>query len=246
MRNPHTFRRVDEVHPRNHAKWLDRELGYKIPKIEEKLLQKYRAYYKSNDDSNKKQHYEGTQTWIGLHPQALQTPYNDIFDALDLLQEFDIEKVVDIGAGYGRVGLVMNSLFPMARFIGYEILKQRSIEANRVFEKFNLVNCEILLENVLEDDFELPKAQVYFIYDFSEMMDICKILDVLVSRINDYNFFLITKGDRVDYLLNKKYKQFWMANGFLNSGELKIYSSLVDLVEFQNRRKNGNRKSKVL
>ena len=235
--------KVEEVHPRSHAKWLDRELGFRIPKIEVKLLQKYRAYYKENDDSNKKQHYEGTQTWIGLHPSALQTPYNDIYDALDLIKDFDIKRVVDIGAGYGRVGLVMNSLFPDARFIGFEILKQRLNEGNRIFEKLSLINCEILQENVLEDDFDLPKADVYFIYDFSEMADICAMLDILVERINDYNFFLITKGERVDYLINKKYKQLWMANGFLESGELKIYSSLVDLNLLRKGVRNGNRKS---
>ncbi|WP_412474244.1 hypothetical protein [Halobacteriovorax sp. YZS-1-1] len=232
MRNPRTYMLDENIHPRIHAKNLDRELGYKITKIEEKLSQKYRAYYKDADDSSRKQHYDGTQTWIGLHPQALQTPYNHLFDALYLLKDYNIDKIVDIGAGYGRIGLVMSSIFPEARFIGYEILKQRQREGNRVFERMELLNCEILLENVLEEDFVLPKAQVYFIYDFSEMQDISDILDELVTRIDDYNFFLITKGERVDYLIEKKYKQFWIANGFLSSGELKIYSSITDLTKF--------------
>lgn len=233
-RNPRTYMRQSGLHPRIHSKNLDRTFGYKIPKIEQKLTQKYRSYYQGPDESNKKKHYFGTQTWIGLHPQALQTTYNDIFEALYIIQEHNIDKVVDIGAGYGRVGLVMSSLFPEARFIGFEILKQRQQEGNRVFEKLKLVNCEILLENVLEEKFILPQAQVYFIYDFSEAEDICKILDELVSRIEEYNFFLITKGDLVDYLLEKKYKQFWQTNGYLSSGEIKIYSSNTDLKAMKN------------
>lgn len=112
------FKRQDKLHPQVHAKHLDKTLGFRIPKIEVKLLQKYRAYDQVIDTSNKKRHYEGSQTWIGLHPQALQTPYNDIYEALSLLKGQNIEKVVDIGAGYGRVGIVMNSLFPTAAFLG--------------------------------------------------------------------------------------------------------------------------------
>jgi hypothetical protein len=245
VRKPSTFMRIADTHPRVHAKRLDKILGFKIPKIEVKLLQKYRAYDKVNDASNKKQHYQGTQTWIGLHPQALQTPYNDIFDALYLLKDFDVKRVVDIGAGYGRVGIVMNCLFPNAYFIGLEILKPRKVEGNRVFEQLELDNCEILLKNVLDDDFNLPTAQIYFIYDFSELDDICKILDELTSRMEKYDFFLITKGERVNYLLEHKYKKFWITNGFLSTGELKIYSSTIDLRKFQHRSKNGHRKSKV-
>lgn len=227
--NPLTFKKIDSTHPRLHAKELDRLLGYKISKIEHKLTQKYRSYDQQNDCSNKKQHFQGTQTWIGLHPQALQTPYNDIFEALSLIKNLQVDRVVDIGAAYGRIGLVMNALFPLAQFTGYEILRQRQAEGNRIFKRLNLLNCEIVNTNVLDDDFVLPKAQVYFIYDFSEMEDISKILDELLTRMNEYSFFLITKGDRVDYLLNRKYKQFTQANGVLDTGQLKIYSSHTDM-----------------
>lgn len=234
IKNPRTFMRTSD-HPLDHAKNLDRTLGFRISKIEGKLLQKYKAYYKQNDGTKGKQHFQGTQTWIGLHPQVLQTSYNDIFEALYLLKDFNIFKVVDIGAGYGRVGIVMNSVFPEARFIGFEILKQRVGEGNRLFEKLDLINCEILLEDVLEDDFVLPKAQIYFIYDFSEIEDISKILDELVSRIDEEDFFLVTRGDRINFLLERKYKQFWKANGVLSSGELKIYSSNVDLKKLKHK-----------
>jgi 16S rRNA G527 N7-methylase RsmG len=223
------YQRNSDLHPQVHAKQLDKKLGFRIPKIEVKLLQKYRAYYQPNDISNKKQHFKGTQTWIGLHPQALQTPYNDLYEALLYLKEYNIETVVDIGAGYGRVGLVMNSIFPTSKFIGYEIIRKRMEEANRIFNVFNLQNCSVLQENVLAEDFIIPKAQIYFIYDFSEMDDICKILDQLSQRLMQENFFLITKGTRVDYLLAHKYKEFWLANSFIQHDELKIYSSQVDL-----------------
>ena len=193
------------------------------------MLQKYRAYYKSIDDSTKKRHYEGTQTWIGLHPQALQTPYCDIYKALSMLKKFEIKKIIDIGSGYGRVGHVMNSLFPKASFVGYEVLEQRQREGNRIFELHQLLNCKIELKNVLEEQFELPKADIYFIYDFSEMKDLSQILTELSSRLINQSFFLIVKGERINYLLANKFKEFWLSSGYLQAGDLKIYSSRCNL-----------------
>ena len=213
------------LHPRLHAKSLDKALGYKIPKIEVKLLQKYRAYDRHNDDSNKKQHYKGTQTWIGLHPQALQTPYCDIYEALSLIKNLKIKHVVDIGAGYGRVGVVLSVLYPNAKFTGYEIVKQRQMEGNRVFKKLGVNNSEIELKNVLDLDFDLPEAEIYFIYDFSEQEDIFQVLQTLSLKTQNKIFYLITRGDRVDYLMKHKFKHVWRLHMSLNSSDLKIYTS---------------------
>lgn len=220
-----TYQSVVGIHPRIHAKLLDKKFGFKIPKIEEKLNQKYRAYDRENDTSNRKQHYQGTQTWIGLHPQVLQTPYNNILACLSKLKDISVNTIVDIGAGYGRVGLVMNSVFPESTFIGYEIINKREREGNRIFEKLGMDNCEIRNQNVLEDGFDIPDAEVYFIYDFSEKEDLCQILDKLVKKAKKKKFYLITHGDRIDFLLEKKYKMFWNKNGFIALDNLRIYQS---------------------
>lgn len=209
-------------HPRLHAKNLDKKLGFKIPKIEVKLLQKFRAYDQPNDISSKKQHFNGSEAWIGLHPQALQTPYCDIYEALSVLN-FDIDHIVDIGAGYGRVGIVSSLLYPDAKFTGYEIVKQRQVEGNRIFKKLGISNAYIELENVLQEEFELPEANVYFIYDFSQEEDINKVLKELSLKTYK-KFFLITKGDRVDYLMKNKLTNTWKMFMNFESSHLKIYT----------------------
>lgn len=215
----------EKDHPRVHAKKLDKVLGYKIPKIEVKLLQKYRSYDRFNDDSNRKQHYKGTQTWIGLHPQILQTPYCDIYEAILSIENFEIKHVVDIGAGYGRVGIVLSVIKPEAKFTGYEILKQRQLEGNRVYEKLGLRNSDIELENVLDRNFNLPEADIYFIYDFSDEEDVFQILEVLSRRIKEKKFYLIARGERVDFLMKHQFKNTWEVYKNLGSSELIIYTS---------------------
>lgn len=213
-----------KIHPRLHAKYLDKSLGFRISKIEVKLLQKYRAYDQNCDLSSRKQHFIGTQAWIGLHPQALQTPYCDIYEALNSLMDFKIEHVVDIGAGYGRVGVTLSVVHPKAKFIGFEIVKLRQAEGNRIFKKLGIINSEIHLKNVLDADFELPLAEVYFIYDFSEQEDITQVLLTLSLRVQEKDFYLITKGDRVDYLLKYKFQHIWKIFTTFKSSDLKIYA----------------------
>lgn len=229
FKNPKTFEAQVGEHHRLHAKALDRKIGFKSPKIETKLLQKYRAYDQDEDPSSNKGHYQGAQTWIGLHPQALQTTYDELYQALIKLENFNIKNIVDIGAAYGRVGIVGKAIFPTATFTGFEIVRNRQREANRIFEFLELQNCEVYLQNVIKDDFRLPFADIYFLYDFSEIDDICIILDQLSSLMENNNFFIITKGDRLNYLIKRKYKQFWLTNHFIEVGDLKIYSSFVEL-----------------
>lgn len=218
-----TFSEIPGLHPRVHAKRLDRCFGYKIGRIETKLNQKYQSYDKMVERGNLKQHYQGTQTWIGLHPQVLQTPYSDILNCLESLRDCSVTTVVDIGSGYGRVGLVMNAVFPEAKFLGVEVLKKRAREGNRVFERLGLKNCRMIEQNVLANDYQIPQAQIYFIYDFSEADDICQVLDILQSRMREKTFYLITRGERVDFLLEKKYKSFWRGRGFKAFNDLKVY-----------------------
>jgi len=219
------FRRVDRIHPRVLAKQLDKYLGYRISKVEMKLLQRYRAYDSGEDVSNRKKHYQGTQTWVGLHPQVLQTPYCDIYDALSLLQVQDIYHVVDIGAGYGRVGLVLNALNSDAHFTGFEIVRQRQQEGNRIYAKLGIDNCQIKLQNVLDNDFDLPTADVYFIYDFSEREDVEHILQILRLRSKTQKFYLITRGDRVDFAIKHRFKHVWKSFAHLGTSDLKIYTT---------------------
>lgn len=220
-----TFKVPRDEHPRLHAKKLDKRLGFKIPKIEVKLLQKYRAYDQQNDDSNKKQHFKGTQTWIGLHPQALQTPYCDIYEALVQLNKSEVEHVVDIGSGYGRVGIVLSVLYPDAKFTGFEIVKQRQVEGNRIFNKLGIINSEIKLKNVLDLEFTMPEADIYFIYDFSEHDDVSSILKKLGQQMQNKKCYLIARGDRVDYLMKNNFKHIWRKHLSVSSSDLNIYTS---------------------
>ena len=81
---------------------------------------------------------------------------------------------MDLGAAYGRVGVVLGFLRPMVQFVGYEYVPERVKEGNRIFKKWNLTQAELKHVDLAEDEFELRDANLYFIYDFGSKNDIYK------------------------------------------------------------------------
>lgn len=214
---------------RSFSRDLDKRLGFRISQIESKLLKKYRAFDKTSDSSNKKKHFEGSETWIGLHPQVLQTPYSEIIHFFSYLRNKDIKKVVDFGAAYGRIGLVLAALYPDAEFTGYEIVEKRSSEATRVFGSLGLSRLSMRNQNILDECFELPSADIYFIYDFSDPHDLRVILKKLSEKLYKEDFYLVAKGEGVRSLIQLKYPEFWNCNGVIHEQNWSLYSSKEDL-----------------
>lgn len=229
FKNPQYYETPSGVSDREHSITLDGELGFKITEIEDELSSQYRTYNEHHKDEEAKQHFQGTQAWIGLHPQILQTPYAEILDFLQLLKNYKINKIVDLGAGYGRVGIVQASVFPDARFLGYEIIEERVLEGKRVFQELGLSNCDLLSEDILSESFTLPKADVYFIYDFSDPMDLKFILNMLSDIVFKEEFFIVAKGAGIRSMISNKYPQFFSSHGVIHTKEWSLYSSFVDL-----------------
>jgi 16S rRNA G527 N7-methylase RsmG len=214
---------------RSHSITLDNQLGFNIENIEAELSKCYRTYNEHHLGNNEKSHFEGTQAWIGLHPQILQTPYAEILKFLELVKDFDIKNIVDLGAGYGRVGIVQQSIFPEANFLGYEIIDERVKEGKRVFEELGLQKCEMVKKDILAEDYSLPDADLIFIYDFSDPMDLKVILNKISDIIFKKNFFFVAKGAGIRSMISNKYPQFWSLNGAVHSEQWSLYSSHVDL-----------------
>ena len=199
-------------------------MGFKTSRVEIKLLRKFNAYDHYVLGTKRKRHFEGTQAWIGLHPQILQTPYVEILEVLEYFKTQKIKTVIDIGAGYGRVGFVCSVLFPDANFIGYEIVKERQIEGERVLRKNGIKSASIVLQNVLDPEFDIPNADIYFIYDFSEKEDITEVL-LKIGKSNKIKKILISQGDRVSALMTKTFSPSWTKVHTMKKSGITIYES---------------------
>ena len=210
--DPEFFFNTSSLSNREHSKSIDKILGFRILKIERKLIQQFKAFYVEESNTTKKifnSNDSSTETWIGLNPQVLLTPYSELYDIFNQIADKKIEKIIDIGCAYGRVGIVAKAFFPNVKFVGYEIVKKRINEASRISELYHF-DFSILDQNVLDQGFSLPESSVYFIYDFSHFMHINVILNQLLDISKRRGFILVAKGDEVRSNIQLYFPQFFI------------------------------------
>lgn len=177
--------KANDVIRLQHAQHLDKILGLRLKYIEEMLVAEAKGFDpEGSHESWGPSLHGGVQTWVGLDLQTLQTPYSEILRIFQLLKMKPYQHVVDLGAAYGRMGLVVGGLFIKNSFTGYEFVKARVDEGNRVYRELELVRCQLIEQDLYDRGFEMPEADIYFIYDYGQVEHI------------DYNLKQIQKISR--------------------------------------------------
>lgn len=175
--------KANDVIRRQHAHMLDKILGFRIKYIEEMLVADARGFDPegSHETWGPKMH-QGVQTWVGLELQTLQTPYSECLRILQLLKIKPYQHIVDLGAAYGRMGVIIGGLFIKNTFTGFEYVKGRVDEGNRVYQELGFNRCNLVTQDLFEPSFELPDADVYFIYDYGQVEHIDHTLKQIESK----------------------------------------------------------------
>lgn len=179
--------KANDVIRRQHAGLVDKILGFRVKYIEEMLIADARGFEPdgSHETWGPKMH-EGAQTWVGLDLQTLQTPYSELLRILQLIKLKPYQHVVDLGAAYGRMGVIIGGLYLKNEFTGFEYVKARVDEGMRGYALLGLRKCRLFTQDLAAKDFELPEADVYFIYDYGQVEHISRTLkqieDVSLKR----------------------------------------------------------------
>jgi hypothetical protein len=174
----------DYQQSKEHSKHIDDLLEFKIDEIESSLIN-----FKSDF-----QKLSTKKFWIGLDSQIFQTPYDELFMMAKFLKPSLGEVWVDLGAAYGRMGIVLELCFNEVSFIGYEMVLERVNEGNRIYQQLNLMKSQLLSADIAADDFLIPDADLYFIYDFGSREDIYKILEKLQTIARKKKVRVVARG----------------------------------------------------
>lgn len=162
--------KANDVIKRQHASMVDKILGFRLKYIEEMLVAEARGFEpEGSHETWGPSLHQGIQTWIGLELETLQTPYAECLRILQLLKIKPYQHIVDLGAAYGRMGVVIGGLFIKNSFTGYEYVKARVDEGNRVYKDLGFSRCQLVQQDLFDPSFELPEADVYFIYDYGQV-----------------------------------------------------------------------------
>lgn len=143
---------------KEHARAVDVWLGLRIAETEARIPDQI----------------ENQEHWKRLGPGTFLTPYTEIRAILELLQPQGL--VVDLGAGYGRMGFVLERHWPSASFLGYELVPERVEEGGRVYREHGLQRARLKQADLADLAFEPAAARDYFLYDFGTQKAIGKCL----------------------------------------------------------------------
>lgn len=148
----------------------DRELGYRIREVEAGIKP-----------------VPGAELWQSKGSRVFQTPYRELHSMMEALLPGPGEApsgIVDLGTGYGRLGIVVAGGFPGTRFVGLEISPERVAEARRVYGLLGLDPGQVVEADLSCPDFVPPEADAYLIYDYGTRDSVQKTLEDLkrISR----------------------------------------------------------------
>lgn len=189
---------------RQHAALVDKILGLDLRGVEEGLVRRGRSLLPSGSfEYWGPALHQGAQTWVGLDPQTLNTPYSVLRRLCQLLNLQRGMTVVDLGAAHGRMGLVMQQVSPGSIFIGYEYVKERVMEANQAYVRWNCVHARCQQQDLFAADFEMPEADVYFIYDYGRHDHINATLGQISDQAHSRPVKLVARGQATNRLIGQ-------------------------------------------
>lgn len=169
--------KFNDVIQRQHARMVDQILGFRLKYIEEMLIAEAQDFDpEGTHETWGPDLHEGVQTWVGLELETLQTPYSEILRILQLLKIKPYQHIVDLGAAYGRMGVVVGGLYIKNSFLGFEYVKSRVDEGNRIYQELGLKRCQLKVQDLSLTSFDLPEADVYFLYDYGQVEHIDRTL----------------------------------------------------------------------
>jgi hypothetical protein len=183
-----------------HADHVDRWLGLRTHEVEHDLMRRgCRMRARST-------HPLRQELWIGLATTSLLTPYIEIRRLLAHLNPCPRQTVVDLGAAYGRMGFVIGWHYPQVRFIGYEYVGERVIEARRCLTRFASPLLQLEHVDLSSPDLTLVEADIYFIYDFGNLKAIEKTLHDLRRLAKRRSLQLVVRGRHCRNLIAERHK----------------------------------------
>lgn len=157
---------------------------------------------------------------------GVQSGYSTVLLAIAGVELHSGDCWIDLGSGYGRVGLILGMLRPDVKFLGYEYVEHRVRMANQLSEKWGQQGHTFFhTQDLAEPDFQIPPAQVYYLYDpFSEATYLAVLAQLLkISR--DQKIVIITKGNARVPLLELGRRESWPPPREFHAGNLCLFHS---------------------
>lgn len=157
---------------------------------------------------------------------GVQSSYSTLLTALREVQASQGTRFIDLGSGYGRVGLVVGVLRPDIDFIGYEYVKHRVDISNESTAKFGLQgHVHFFTQDLSEKNFRIPDADVYYMFDPFSKDTYQHVLNQLVEVSRRQRIVVVTKGNARLWLKEIAEREGWLPGQEFDGGNLSLFRS---------------------
>lgn len=195
---------------------------------DEATLSLYRTYdildeiFELNYIQNEVSRIDQTERLYENAGAGVQSSYASILLAFRYLNLSRGSRFIDLGSGYGRIGLILGCLRPDVQFTGYEFVKERVDLANAVSARFQLSShVQFLTQDLSRPDFKIPTAETYYIFDSFSDSSYTIIMEQLKKMAQHQSITVVTKGNAKLWLKN----QFWTEPQEFNGSNICFFRS---------------------
>jgi len=153
---------------------------------------------------------------------GVQSSYLTALMALRYLNPAKNSRFVDLGSGYGRVGLVIGLMRPDIDFIGYEFMEGRVNVATSTCSNLGMEqHVHFHTQDLSSKDFKIPAAEAYYIFDSFSDETYKHVLERLQEIALTKKITVVTKGNARLWFKNNN----WSSPQEFNDGNLCLFRS---------------------
>lgn len=153
---------------------------------------------------------------------GVQSSYATTLLALRYLNLPKSSTFMDLGSGYGRIGLVLGLMRPDVQFIGLEYVSERVDIANKTSARYGMQkHVRFVTQDLSLSDFKIPPADTYYIFDAFTDATYVTIMHQLQEIALKKRVTVVTKGNAKQWMKNIC----WTEPQEFNDGNLCIFRS---------------------
>jgi hypothetical protein len=153
---------------------------------------------------------------------GVQSSYVTTLMALRYLNPAKNSRFIDLGSGYGRVGLVIGLMRPDIDFIGYEFVNGRVNIATKTSLNLGIdQHVHFHAQDLSAHDFQIPTAETYYIFDSFTDETYQHVIKRLQEIALSKKITVVTKGNARLWFKNAN----WSAPQEFNEGNLCLFRS---------------------
>lgn len=179
------------------------------------------------DDRTMAERDAGPERLYARAGAGVQTSYSTIFRLLDHLRLPEGAHLVDLGSGFGRVGLAAGLWRGDLRFSGYEYVGHR-VEAARASAKrsgLDEARVRFLRQDLGEAGFRLPVAEVYYLYDPFSQETYRRVFAQIEKRGRERATMVVAKADARENFRRFVARDEWSEPEIVDEGTLMVFHS---------------------